>query len=417
MQICLKYGRRELELRLDESSCRPILIQLRRWGASLPANEIVERAVTQPVSSPRLRDIVKPGDRVAILTSDITRPCPSDNLLPPLLAELDRAGVRESDITVVFGIGSHRPHTAEEQAQLVGSDLFARIRCIDSNPSDVRPIGRTSRGTPVEIFRPVVAADIRVCVGVIEYHYFAGYSGGVKAAIPGVCSLDTIQCNHRMMAEPGAVIGNLEDNPVRQDIEEAGELLGVHFILDAILDESSQIVGAVAGHPRRAFRAGCELLDTHGVVSVDGPMDVAVVSAGGFPRDINLYQAQKVLDRARLIVRPGGVILLVAECSEGMGNSVFEEWMADPGGSDAIIARIRRQFVLGGHKAAAVALTMKRASVFLVSDLPANKAATMGFRPFADPQKALQVALSQVDSPASVALMPEGGSVLPRNMV
>ena len=237
----------------------------------------------------------------------------------------------------------------------------------------------------MDVFRPVRRADVRVLVGVIEYHYFAGYSGGFKALIPGVCTEATIQANHRRMTEAGAIAGSLDGNPVRDDIEEAGALVGADFILNVVLDEHKRIVRAVAGHPVLAHRAGCAALDAFGRATVDRPADVVVIGAGGSPKDLNLYQAQKALDNGRHIVRPGGILLLVAECPEGLGHHTFEEWMRDPGGLDAILHRIRREFVIGGHKAAAVALAMKQAAVYLVSSLPQESGALAPLRPVRRP--------------------------------
>ena len=173
-----------------------------------------------------------------------------------MLAELGRAGIRDDDITVVFGLGSHRAHTPQERAQLAGDAVSRRVHCTDSDPNDVAVIGHTNRGTPVAVFRPVLAADVRVCLGVIEYHYFAGYSGGYKTVIPGVAGLETIQRNHCMMTQPEARAGKLTGNPVREDIDEAGAMVGVDFILNVILDEAHQIVSAVAGHPQLAHHEG-----------------------------------------------------------------------------------------------------------------------------------------------------------------
>jgi nickel-dependent lactate racemase len=375
---------------------------------------LIQRALAGPVGSGSLSQRVGPGQRVVVVTSDVTRPCPSARLLPYVLDELNRGGVPDEDITVVFGLGAHRSHTLEEQRRLVGDTVYQRVRCIDSDPTDVQFVGRTSRGTPVSVFRPVLEADARVCLGGIEYHYFAGYSGGVKAIVPGVCAVETIQSNHRMMTEPGAAAGRLDGNPVREDIEEAGQMVGVDFILNVILDGSQRIADAVAGHPQAAHRMGCARLEAAGRAVVERPVDLVIVSAGGYPKDINLYQAQKALDNVRGIVRPGGIILLVAECSEGLGNPIFEAWMQDPGGPDAIIARIRREFILGGHKAAAIAMIMKQAAIFLVSDLPPHLVRAMGFQPFDSPDAAFRSALGQLGPAASVGVIPEGAATLPR---
>lgn len=391
-----------------------MFVEARRCCPDCSEDELIRTALAEPIGAPRLAELTQAGCRVAIITSDITRPCPTARLLPPVLVELGRAGVRDQDITVVLGLGSHRRHAPQEQRALVGEEAYRRMRCLDSDVNDVELIGRTSRGTPVAVYRPVLAADLRVCLGVIEYHYFAGYSGGCKAIIPGTAGLDTIQHNHRMMTQPGATAGLLDGNPVREDIEEAAEMAGASFILNAILDEDHRIVDAVAGHPRLAHRAGCTRLDAFGQVTLDQPADVVVVSAGGFPRDINLYQAQKALENARHLVRPGGIIVLVAACHEGMGHPVFKEWMHDPGGPDAIIARICREFVLGGHKAAAMAMTMRQVTVYLVSAFPPEDARSMGFRPFADLDQAFCAAIAMMGPEAIIAVMPDGGSVLPK---
>jgi nickel-dependent lactate racemase len=334
-------------------------------------------------------------------------------MLPSVLDELNRGGVRDEAILVVFALGTHRQHTEAEKIALAGEQVYRRVRCIDSDPNDCVLLGRTSRQTPVWVFRPVAQADVRVCLGNIEYHYFAGYSGGVKAVMPGVANAETIQQNHRRMTEAGALAAHLDDNPVRCDIEEAGAIVGVRFILNVILDENKTIVSVVAGHPLLAHRAGCLQLDAFGRPAIDQPADVVIVSAGGYPKDLNLYQAQKALDNARHIVRPGGLIVLVAECGEGLGNRTFEKWMHEPGGPDAIIAHIRREFVLGGHKAAAVAMTMQHAEVGLMSAMPADDVRAMGFKPFNSLAQAVQYALDKFPAPR-IAVMPEGGSVVPQ---
>jgi len=413
MTVTLKYGHSELAFDPSGVADRLSLLEPGRSCPECGEDELIRSALARPIGSPPLAELAHPGQRVAIITSDITRPCPSARLLPHVLAELGHAGVKDDDVSVIFGLGSHRRHTPQEQVRLVGEEIYRRVRCLDSDPADLESVGTTSRGTPVAVFRPALEADLRVGLGVIEYHYFAGYSGGYKALIPGVCGLETIRHNHCMMTQAGAFTGNLDGNPVRADLEEAGALIGVHFILNVILDEASQIVNAVAGDPIQAHRQGCVALDAFGRACLNCPADVVVVSAGGFPRDINLYQAQKALENARHIVRPGGVIILVAECPEGAGHRVFQEWMRDPGGPDAIIARISRQFVLGGHKAAAVAMAMKQAAVYLVSSLSPEDATCMGFRPFSDLNTAFQAALAQGGPGATVIVMPEGGSVLP----
>lgn len=171
-----------LQCKIPEDNVLGIL-QPRHAEAAGTSGEIMKKALSNPIGTPVIKEIVKPGEKVAVITSDLTRPCPSQEVLPPVLEELREAGISDENITIIFALGSHRAHTEEEMRHLVGDSIFEQFKCIDHDPSDCISLGSTSAGTPVEIFRPVVEADRRVCVGNIEFHYFAGYSGGAKASL------------------------------------------------------------------------------------------------------------------------------------------------------------------------------------------------------------------------------------------
>ena len=373
----------------------------------------VSRALENPIGTPRIGQIVRPGETLAIVTSDITRPLPSYKILPLLLDELLNAGIRRQDITVVFGLGSHRKQTAEEQKKLVGEQVFAQIKCIDGDDSDCMQYGFTSRGTPVDIVRAVAEADRRICLGNIEYHYFAGYSGGAKAIMPGVSTRDAIQHNHSRMVEAAAAAGRLTGNPVREDIEEAARMVGVDFIVNVVLNEHKEIVRAVAGDVVRAHREGCRYLDRLYGKPISARADIVVVSQGGAPKDLNLYQTQKALDNAKHAVNKGGVIILVGSCKEGLGEHVFEEWMTKSPDAHSMIDRIKTDFQLGGHKAAAIAMVLEDAEVYLVSELDADFVKQIFLTPFSDVQTAFDAAMRKIGDEASVIVMPYGGSTLP----
>jgi len=321
--------------------------------------------------------------------------------------------VPDAEVTVVMALGLHRPMTEAEIETAVGSEVYRRLRVINHDPEECVRLGITSAGTPVDIFRPLVEADLRVCLGNLELHYFAGYSGGAKAVLPGCASRATVRANHAMMVRPEAAAGRLDGNPVRADIEEGVAMLGVDFILNVVVDGQHRIVGAVAGEVTAAHRRGCEIVAQRGIVPIDRRADLVLVSAGGYPKDVNLYQAQKALDNAAHAVRDGGILILVAECAEGLGNRTFGAWMAEAASPDDLLERIQREFVLGGHKAAAIAAVLKRASVYLVSALPDETVRQCGMRPFSDVGAALDKAIEEVGVGASVAVLPEGGSVLP----
>ncbi len=404
MRLSLPYGQSEMDLEI--STDQVTLLESERRAA-----DPIRFALATPICAPRLRDLVKPGQSIVIITSDITRSCPTDLLLPAVMEELEASQVQHEDVSIVFGLGSHRKQTPDEQARLLGA-WYGQVRCMDSDPEEVVYVGSTTRGTPIEAYAPVVQADVRIALGNVEYHYFAGYSGGAKALVPGVCSGRTIQHNHAMMVDDQARVGILNGNPVREDLEEGAAMIGLDFILNVIM-EGDQIVLAAAGHPIHAHRWACHALDYLGSTPLDAPADIVVVSAGGFPKDINLYQAQKALDNAALAVRPGGVITLVAECRDGMGNATFERWMR---GTDAprILQRIQEGFVLGGHKAAAIAAVQQRAHICLVSTLPDDLVRACGMTPFANATAAVVAVLEQLGSDATIVVIPQGGAVVPR---
>ena len=373
----------------------------------------VERALKTPIGSPRLRDIVHRGETVAIVTSDITRPMPTAKVMPALLDELYAGGVRPEDITLVFALGSHRRQTDEEKRRLAGERAWNEIHCADSDPEDCVPFGTTSRGTPVDITRVVAEADRRICLGNIEYHYFAGYSGGAKAIMPGVSTRAAIQANHSRMVQPECCAGALETNPLRMDIEEAGAMVGIDFILNVVLSEHKEILCAVAGDAVKAHREGCRFLDRLYRKELAAAADIVLVSQGGAPKDLNLYQTQKALDNAKHAVKDGGIIILIGSCKEGLGERTFEEWMTTAPNARALIERIGREFKLGGHKAAAIAMVLERAEVDLVSELDDDFVRSIFLEPYKSAQEALDHAFVKLGSNAKVLAMPYGGSTLP----
>ena len=381
--------------------------------AGLTGDAEVRRALAAPIGTPCLRDIVRPGETVAIVTSDITRPMPTAVVMPSVLDELYAGGIKPEDITLVFALGSHRRHTAEEQRKLAGERAFNEIRCVDSDPDDCVSYGTTSLGTPVDITRIVAEADRRICLGNIEYHYFAGYSGGAKAIMPGVSTRAAIQVNHSRMVLPECHAGNLEGNPLRQDIEEAGAMVGIDFILNVVLSEHKEILKAVAGDAVLAHREGCRFLDTLYRKELKAPADIVIVSQGGAPKDLNLYQTQKALDNAAHAVKKGGIIILIGSCREGMGEKTFEEWMKSAATAESLIERIKKEFRLGGHKAAAIALVLQKAEIMLVSELEDDFVRSVFLTPKHSVQEALDDAFRKLGPEATVLSMPYGGSTLP----
>jgi nickel-dependent lactate racemase len=408
----LGYGESILHFKVSQRNLRGVINPNHVENPSDEDHEI-RSALSNPMDTARPSELVSKGDRVAIIASDITRPSPTSKLLPPLIGELAAGGVNLGDVRVLFALGAHRKHSREEVRRLVGENIFSQVSCDDHRIDNCVDIGRTRHGTRVEVLKDILEYDIVICTGNIEPHYMAGYSGGLKAILPGVCSRNTIEQNHRMMTQPGSRAGNIDGNPVREDIDDVSKLVEVDLIVNAILDDRRRIVKVVAGDPIAAHRKGAQYSDTIYKVKVPEPADIVIASPGGYPRDINLYQAQKALENARQATRPGGIIILVAQCMEGSGDSLFQEWLSGASSPDEVLNRISKKFVLGGHKAAAFASVMHEHQVYLVSSMPAELVNRMHFKAAPTVEKALDEALHALGKDTRVLVLPDGNSTLP----
>ena len=412
MELEFGYGKGVQTVQVPERNLLGVLMS-NPLNHERRGQDAVRYALENPIGAPRLGSLVKPGQKIAIITSDISRPLPSYDVVPPVLEELFAAGVQPGDVTVVFALGSHRPHTREEMIALVGQYTYDTVRCVDSDPNDCIHMGTTDAGTPVDITRTVAEADFRICLGNIEFHYFAGYSGGAKAIMPGVSTPAAIQANHRMMVSQDACAGKLEGNPLRADIEQAGSICGIDYIVNAVLDEHKHIVYCVAGDVTKAHREGCAYLDKMYRCTIAERADIVIVSQGGAPKDANLYQTQKALDNAKHAVKKGGTIILIGACPEGLGSKKFEQWLTSAPTAHSMVERIGREFELGGHKAAAIGMVLENADIDFVSEMDPDFVRSIFLNPQPSAQVAFSKAMERYGENATVIAMPYGGSTLP----
>lgn len=412
MKLEFGYGNGSQELEIADGQLLKVL-HANEMEHKNRDEEAVRFALEHPIGAPKLKDCVKPGMKVAIVCSDISRPVPSWKILPPVLEELGKAGIPDKDITVVFALGSHRGHTEEEKRHLAGEEVYTRIHCEDSPESGFVHLGETGRGTPVDVCRTVAEADFRICTGNVEFHYFAGYSGGYKAIMPGCSTVAAIQKNHTAMTSDSACAGKIQGNPVREDIEAAGKICGVEYIVNVVLDEHKSIVYAGAGDAVKAHRNCCEYLDRMYRCEIPGKADIVIVSQGGAPKDANLYQVQKALDNSKHAVKKGGTIILVGACGEGFGSKVFEEWFRAAKSPQDLADRIGREFVLGGHKAAAIGMTELNAEIILVSEMDEQTVRGIFMTPAGSLEEAWKLAVEKQGEQAKVIAMPFGGATLP----
>jgi|SRR5271157_2023489 len=409
--IDLKYGKGHFEVDVPDKNLAGILLPKELSGVQDEQAEI-KRALENPIDSPRLREKLKKGMNVAVIISDVTRPCPSYKFLPLLLDEINSGGVPDEDVTMIVARGSHRHTTDEEKKALMGVS-YGRVRCIDDDPDDCKLVGTSSFGHKISIFKDVVEADFVVCTGNTEYHYFAGYSGGVKAVLPGCASNATIEINHAMMVSQKAETGRL-DSPIRQEIDEVpGMMSNIGFLLDVVLNSKKEIVAAVAGDIIKAHREGVKYVDR--MYSLNVPKaDIVITSAGGYPKDINMYQAQKAMDNCKHIVKKGGTMILVARCEECLGNDVFSCWVDEATTIEAQARRMDERFELGGHKASVIAKTAMNCDIYLISEIPGDTVRRMFLLPAKTPQEALDIAFLKHGPNAKVLVSPFGGMVLPK---
>lgn len=416
-QFALKYGRSESSVTLEEKQVAQVLLP-REIEAKDEDGEII-RAINDPIGTPTLREIVSQrrtaeGDlSIAIIVSDVTRPTPTKKLLPHILSVLRKEGVPDSQITIFIALGIHRPLNELEMKELVGRDVFEGFRCRNHDENNCVFAGTTRRGTPVYANKEILNSAVRICLGAIELHYFAGYSGGYKSLLPGVCARETIEANHKLMLQPNAASGRL-DSPVREDIEEAGKLIGCDFVLNVVLNAKKEIVKAVAGDPILAHREAVKVVDSMYIIPISQLADVVLVSAGGRPKDLNLFQSQKALDNAKHALKDGGTIILAAECPEGLGDKVFERWINEARDKQELIDKLDYAFEIGGHKAGILAKLTQNADVYLVSELQKEIVERACLLCSNSLDEALQTTISKYGPDARIILMPFGAVTLPR---
>ncbi len=384
MKIEIPYGKTGVTLNIPDANLEYLISDDIKRIEKIDEKDIIKRALSDPVNSQKLKDLARGKKNAVVIVSDISRPCPSYKFLPDIIDELNAGGV--IDIKVVFGLGIHRNHTWDEQVRLAGDYAAARAKLIDSDRSKCKLLGYTSYNTPVEIFEEVADAGMVVATGNIEYHYFAGYSGGAKAIMPGVSSHSAISNNHSYMLKEESVAGNHVTNPIRADIEEAGRMLGIDFIFNVILDDKKNIIDAVCGKNDNAFLEGIKKYDAIFKKEIELRSDIIIASPGGYPKDINLYQSHKALENVKDIVKKNGAIILVAQCGEGFGEDIFEEWMYKAKDYPVLKQKIEKCFVLGGHKAVAISKILSNNDVLLFSDFDEKTSNSIGFQKITDLQ-------------------------------
>jgi nickel-dependent lactate racemase len=375
-----------------------------------------EAALTDPIGEVALlgfRDVRS----VAIAINDQTRPVPHQYLLPPLLEHLGELGLVPEQIRLIIASGAHPPMRPETYPEVVPSEILNRypVQCHDADATqDLVYLGTTTRGTPVWVHSGFVQADLRIVVGSITPHQFQGFSGGVKGVAIGLAGRETINHNHAMMTDPRAQLGRYLDNPARQDVEEIGQIIGVHWALNVLLNDRKELVKVIAGEPRPVLEAGIPLCREFCQVAVAEPFDLILASPGGHPKDLNLYQAQKALAHAGLITRDGGTVILTAACPQGPGSRSYEAWLQDMSTNEQVLARFEgEEFRVGPHKAYQIARDAVRLRVLLVSNMAPERVRRLLLTPVDDIAQALEWTFPRLPAGARIGLLPQASATIP----
>jgi nickel-dependent lactate racemase len=415
-EIQLGYGRGTKTFSFDETRFQALETNS---ADEKPLTDVeIGAAFSDAIESPPIDDLFSARDSILIVVSDATRATGSAQIVNLLVRRVIQAGVAPADIAIIFATGTHRQVTEDEKIELLTPFIAQRVRTLHHDaygPENLMLLGVPDRGTPVEVNRALKEFSRVILTGAIGFHYFAGFTGGRKSICPGLASAGTIEATHVLALDfetgarrAGVGIGKLDGNAVNEECERVAALIEPCFSVNAVVDQRGRVVRVYAGHWRAAHRAGCEeYLATHSI-GIDERRDLVLVSSGGAPWDINFIQAHKALEMAALATNEGGTIVLLAECSDGLGRADFLKWFAEPN-SRALAARLRERYEVNGQTAWSLMTKTERHKIFLISELPDEQVRSMRMIP----AHSLEDIMSQTNNAARGFILPRGAALLP----
>ena len=420
------YGQEQVSFTLPEGFKEATVLDHQPLPPVGDVQSSIRSALAKPVGCAALRNMAKPGEKLCIVVTDMTRPCPDHLLVPPLLDELHAAGVDDQDITFVVGVGMHRASSAEEKVAKLGEEVVKRFTVLDSDPLDERrlvDLGMTSEGVPAVVNREACQADLLIATGIVEPHLYAGYSGGRKTVAIGAAGERTIEVTHgpQMLDHAGTRLGRIEGNPFHQAVTEIASRAGLRFILNVVLDEEGRVVALAAGEPQSAFERLVETARTFYEVRIPRQYDVAIGGVG-YPKDVNLYQTSRVptyLFFAPLpVVKKGGTMIVPAPCQEGVGQGLgeqrFYEIMKSASGVEEILKEARRSgYPAGGQRAFVIAKVLQECDIVIVGAEHPGLVRETKLIPAADMTEALNFVEQKHGREADILVVPHALHTLP----
>lgn len=420
MQVEFAFGKTGLTATLPPG---PEWLELRvKWAESLTDPlEAIERALDDPIGCAPLAGMARGKRSAAISVCDITRPAPNRLTLPPVLRRLEQAGVPRQNTRILIATGLHRAATEAEIKEILGEEIAAAYPVINHNArsrDDHQWLGHSKSGTPVYVDKRYVSADIHITLGFIEQHLMAGFSGARKLIAPGVAFEETIRTLHspRFMRDPRAVEGSIEENPLHNELLEISQMAGHDFAMDVVMAEGRRIAGVFAGQPAEAHRAGIDFVRRQTTQWIDGPVEAAVTTAAGYPLDLTFYQAVKGVTAASHLVRPGGIILLLAACDEGPGASEFARLLKEsPDAGEFLKTIANSPVIIDQWQLEKLALVCQTHRVwFYTPGLPAEYHSSLWGKIFPSADEALAELARATGSGKRIAVIPEGPYVFAR---
>ncbi len=416
MQVSLAYGRGRMMINVPDDA---VVITPQELPGLADEHAAFEAAVRSPIQATPLREQVAADARVAIVIADITRPSPSERLVPWIMQEL--AHVPRENFVIINGTGSHRANTQAELVQMLGAEVVETVRIVNHNAFDdgtLTHLGRTSYGGEIWVNNEYLQADVRIVTGFIEPHFFAGFSGGPKGIIPGVAGIKTIMHLHnaQMIGDERSTWARLEGNPVQGEIREAVAMAPPHFIVNVAVNSRREITAVWAGHYIAAHEVGCRFVAQHATCPVEAVFDVVVTTNSGYPLDQNLYQAVKGMSAAARIVKPGGAIIAAAECSDGLpSHGNYKDLLQMRESAQALLEMIEAPGfeMYDQWQAQSQALVQRKAQVYLHSSLDAETVRQAMLEPAPDIETTLAELVERYGPGARVAVLPEGPQTVP----